>query len=84
MKIKLKIEKSNDDLIVKLPDEISKILNISAGDILEAAASVDGQLIVQKKISRIENFHKLASFNIHIDEDFKFDRDEIYKERCKL
>ncbi len=84
MVIELRIEKSNDDLIVKLPDEISKILNISVGDILDAVSSVDGQLIIQKKISRVEKFHQLASFNIHIDEDYKFDRDEIYKERYKL
>ena len=82
MKTNLNIGKWGNSLAIRLPVELSKLLDVSDGDILVAFTTEDNKIIIQKKLTRAEKFKQLSSFNAHID-NYVFDRNEIYAERCK-
>ena len=80
MKTNLNIGKWGNSLAVRLPVELSKLLNISDGDILVAFTTEDNKVVLQKELSRAEKFKQLSQFNAQID-NYNFDRNEIYAER---
>jgi antitoxin MazE len=73
MEVTMQVFKSDDGLLVALPEGLVERLGLKAGDELDV---VERTLIVQKQDRRKAALERLASRNWPLPTDYKFDRDE--------
>jgi antitoxin MazE len=72
----MRVLKWGDSLAVQLPKALVEHMGLSEGDELNIVDVVERTLVVQKKGARTAAIDRLATLNLTLPPDYKFDRDE--------
>ena len=72
----MQVAKWGNSLAVRIPKQVAETLEITEGDDIEFIIDENNTFKIQKTLSRKDALHELASMNIDLPENYKFDRDE--------
>lgn len=75
----MRISRWGNSLAVRLPKDVIESLALKAGDELKIVEATRAQLAVAKDERRKRALDELASMNIPLPADYKFDRDEAHR-----
>lgn len=72
----MQVAKWGNSLAVRIPKQVAESLDINEGDDIEFISDDNNSFKIRKALSRSEALEDLASMNIELPKDYKFDRDE--------
>lgn len=72
----MQVAKWGNSLAVRIPKQVAESLNINEGDDIEFILDDNNSFKIRKTLSKSEALKDLASMNIVLPKDYKFDRDE--------
>ena len=73
----MRISKWGNSLGVRLPKKLVEDMGLHAGDELDLVDGTGRTIAIEKSQRRQQALERLASMNLKLPADFKFDRDEV-------
>ncbi len=80
----MQVSKWGNSLAIRIPADVARTLGLKEGDELEVTATGERSVQLQRRLTREEVLARLKAYDLHLPEDYKFNREELYEDRRPL
>lgn len=80
----MQVSKWGNSLAIRIPADVARTLQLKEGDELDVKALDDRRVEMARKLTRDEVLARMKALNLRLPEGYKFNREELYEDRCPL